>query len=493
MTLTFSNRHYLLLCLLVFSTLNYAQSVKGTVLTKEKEPIPYATIQIGADYGVITNDEGRFTIGTKGYQPSDSVAISCLGYEKIGMQLKEFASQEYILKEQVNELSEIYLTDRKLSIDSIMYYVEKNLDKNYRKDHVSYSIFSRETNFTKGKDLDFEITKSTGFKKKQLESFNADFDALEQKILVNKSKQYTDFVGDFHILDKENSKLTVKKAIRLFDATNDQSIDALAKQGQEIITRHLDKDKVYTVKTGILTMSDSVSLDQSNEKFKDTINSPTFKKNHVKSLLSKHGFNEDTNLDFVTEPKKYKYTLEDITFFNSEIVYLISFEPKRGSANYTGKLYVSNETFAVIRADYQFYKGRVGEKLNLKFLLGIKFIEQGNKGSVMFKKSADGFYYPNYIKYDRAMYFYIDRPIKFIENDNRSNKFAFDFKIEGIANDINELLILSGKSLKDSEYNIIKEAENMNYITPKEYDASIWQGFNVLEPLNEMKAFKADN
>src|SRR5690606_42025088 len=62
--------------------------------------------------------------------------------------------------------------------------------------------------------------------------------------------------------------------------------------------------------------------------------------------------------------------------------------PTRRSSDLT--MYVSNQTFAVLRADYAFYPGRVGEKINLRLILGIKFIENNKAGSVAYKKNSDG-------------------------------------------------------------------------------------------------------
>src|SRR5690606_970407 len=95
-----------ILCLFGSIYSNFAQQVAGKVLTKTNEPIPFATIQIGPNYGVITNEEGSFSIETEGFKASDSVYISCLGFERKGLVLEEFSSKTYKLDEQVNELHE---------------------------------------------------------------------------------------------------------------------------------------------------------------------------------------------------------------------------------------------------------------------------------------------------------------------------------------------------------------------------------------------------
>lgn len=471
----------------------FSQQITGKIISEKSQPIPFATIQIGENYGVISNDEGNFSIVTSGFQPTDSVKISCLGYEKLGLVLKDFTSKDYILKEHVNELSEVYLTDRKLGIDSILFYVNKNLTKNYNIDLKALKFFGRRTDYIVGKTADFEIEKSSSFKKKQLEAFNKDFDALEQSLINNKSKQYTDAVATLYVLNRDNAKLDVEKSVRLLDEKNDQSLEKLAEKGNDIVLNHLDRDKVYTVKSGWFKVSDSVSLDNRSDKMGDSINSVNNVKNATFGMLKNNSFaTEEPALDFVTDTRKYKYELRDLTFLNNEIVYIIDFEPKRSSAKYVGTIYVSNETFAVIRADYKFYKGRIGEKLNLRLVLGIKYIEKNKAGSVSYKKHENGYYYPYYISEQIDRYFYVNRPIKFIDNANSSNKVAFNFKIEGTFKERSELLMLEVNGISTTDYNSAVQSKKIDFINLKKYDPEIWSDYNVLEPLQEMKNFKVE-
>ncbi len=486
----------ILLFFLVATTFSsYGQQVKGKILSEKSEPIPFATIQIGENYGVISNDEGNFSIVTSGFKASDSVTISCLGFEKTGLVLKDFISKDYILKVQVNELSEVYLTDRKLSVDSIMYYVNSNLTRNYKLDLLDLKFFGRRTEYIEGKTADFEIEKSSNFKKKQLEAFNKDFDALETSLINNKSKQYTDIVATLHVLDEDEAKLEVEKAIKLLDEKNNQSLENVAEKGNDIVLKHLDKSKVYTVKSGLFKISDSVSLDNREDKVGDSISSVNNVRNATFGMIKNNSFisSNDLQLDFVTETKKYRYELKDLTFLNNEIVYIVTFKPKRSSAKYTGTMYISNETFAVIRTDYKFYENRVGEKINLRLLLGIKYIEKNRAGSVSYKKHENGYYYPYYISEKVDRYFYVNRPIKFIDNDNSSNKVAFNFKIEGTFKERSEILMLDVIETNVEDFNNASETKKIDYENIKEYDATIWSEYNVLEPLEEMKSFKVED
>lgn len=481
----------LVISFLLMPTILKAQSINGKITNEKNEPIPFATVQIGTDYGVISNDEGNFSIVTTGFNPTDSVTISCLGYEKLGMQLQEFSSKKYIMNEMVNELSEVFITDRQLSIDSIMYYVNANLKKNYKIDAQAYKFFGRRTEYIVGKTADFEIEKSSNFKKKQLEDFNKDFDALETSLINNKSKQYSDVVSTLYVLNDNKSKLNIEKAVRLLDEKNDQSLEKIAEKGNDIVLKHLDKNKVYTVKSGLFKISDSVSLDNREDKMGDSINTVRNVKNATFGILKNNSFaSEEPTLDFVTDTRKYKYELEDLTLLNDEIVYIVNFRPKRSSAKYTGTMYISHENFAVVRADYRFYENRIGEKFNLRLLLGIKYVERNRIGSVAYKKGDNEFYYPYYISEQVDRYFYVNRPIKFIDNANKSNKVAFNFKIEGTFKERSEILMLDVNDISSADYNSAIESKKIDYLILKEYDPTVWSDYNVLEPLQEMKDFK---
>ncbi|WP_338734068.1 carboxypeptidase-like regulatory domain-containing protein [Mangrovimonas cancribranchiae] len=491
--MTFLKHTFSLLAFLC-SIFSFAQEISGKVLSDSKEPIPFATVQIGDGYGVITNEEGNFSINKTNFKETDSVKISCLGYEKLGMLVKDFSSSNYTLKEQVNELSEVYLTNRNLSVDSIMYYVNQNISKNYNTSQVDYNIFSRRTEFIQGKNIDFEIDKSTGFSRKQLKNINKDINTLETTLLNNRSKQYTDLIANLKIKDNNNSKLKIDKAVRFLDERNDQSLEKLAERGKDLVSNHLDKNKIYTVKSGWFKLSDSVSLKEQEQgnKMEDTINSVGLLKNLMLEKINNHAISKSSMLDFIYETRKYEYELADITFLDNEMVYIITFKPKRSSVDYEGTMYISNESFAVLRADYKFYKGRVGEKFNLRLLLGIKYVENGKNGAVMFKKAEDGYYYPRYISEHIDRYFYVNRPFKFIENDDRGNKFAFDFNVEGTFKEKTELLFISQKTLSNTEYESLKEVKKVDYKTEKRYSSEIWKDYDVIEPLQEMKSFDVE-
>jgi hypothetical protein len=199
---------------------------------------------------------------------------------------------------------------------------------------------------------------------------------------------------------------------------------------------------------------------------------------------------ENTTITRLLDPNLYDYQFLKATVFNGELVYVIGYEPRRSKAKFEGVLYIADESFAVLKADYSYADGKRGDKLNLKFLLGIKFVENLKKGTIIYSKEGD-FYQPKYIKEETGAYFYVNRPIKFIENSKEKRKVGFSFLVEGSNRNKQELLIVANTDLDRDYFDGFSESENTPYQELKAYDPSVWTEYTSLEPLQEMKTFKA--
>jgi hypothetical protein len=67
---------------------------------------------------------------------------------------------------------------------------------------------------------------------------------------------------------------------------------------------------------------------------------------------------------------------------------------------------------------------------------------------------------------------------------------AFDLTVEGNTSRKTELLNISRNAISETTFENVKE-ENFKYIPLKRYDPAIWKNLSAIEPLEEMKAFKA--
>ncbi|TBM99760.1 carboxypeptidase-like regulatory domain-containing protein [Hyunsoonleella flava] len=480
------------LLLFLFSFSIVAQSVTARLIDKSSQkPIPYANIKTGEYAGVISNDEGFFTISSE--DDSKSIIISCMGYENKTLTVKDIKALNFVieLQQAINQLDEVFISNKAPNADSIIARVKAKLADNYNIDLQQYHMFKRTTDYVDFKSLEFEIDKASNVKKRQLEGVNNSLTALANQVKNSNMVQFSDFKGKVFSLNKDSIKLEVEKATELLDTKNSFSIDNIQEKMQNIILTYLDTTKTYKLKTGLFKIEDSLALNdedfKENDKNEYTV---SYLNNETKSLLKRAQFYDNAFLSKILDNDLYEYNFEDMGYNNGELTYIISYIPRKGKAKYTGKLYVVDDIYAITRADYGYYKRRRGQKFNLRLLLGVKYIENVSEGTIIFEKDSSSLYHPKYIKRTYGSYFYVSRPLKFIENSSERNKVAFDFTMEGDNRTKEELLITKHNSITFLDFQAEKQVEKIPFIKLSKYQNTIWDSEGVLEPSLEMKAFE---
>lgn len=484
---------YLLIFTFLISGVVFSQSLTAKVVDINNNPIPFATVQTGENTGVITNEEGFFTINLEDVS-TNSIIFSCLGFTSKIVLIDDISKNNNIvvLEEFIDELSKVFLSNATPDANEIILKVNNNLAKNYKHDNQTVQFFHRNTAYADFDRFEAKVTKASGMKKRQHEGVNKSLDSLTRAIVNSNTIYFQDYLGNLMIKNTKETKLDVKKATSLVDNSKNFSLDNVQSKAQDLILKYLDTTLTYKLKTGIIKVEDSMSL-KSNDDDKDFDEIYDVKnlKGETHGLLHNAQTYSKSFMRKIINPELYKYEFIDVTGFNGELVYIIGFKPKKSKSKYAGKLYITDETFAVIKLDYDFGKGKRGEKFNLKLLLGIKYVENINKGTIIYQKNADSTYSPKYINQEEGRYFYVNRPIKFIENSRERNKVGFNFVIEGSAKSKQELFIINTSELNINEFTSFTEPEDVPYQTLKQYDPSIWKAYNAIEPLEEMKRFKS--
>lgn len=128
---------FILIFLFPFSL--FAQNLSGTLIVKKtNESIPYASVQIGNNYGVVTNNEGKFQINIDHFSNQDSLYFSSLGYKGKRIAIKDFQQEMKIyLTEGVNQLDNVYLVDSDTDVNKIIEKAKNNIYKNYSLDSIN--------------------------------------------------------------------------------------------------------------------------------------------------------------------------------------------------------------------------------------------------------------------------------------------------------------------------------------------------------------------
>ena len=490
-----SMKYFFILVFLFLGTqVMQGQNLTFQLLDKTSgQPIPYATIKTGLYSGVISNDDGFFTINLSDDNIPE-ITISCLGYETKTLSREQIKSSENTIRlgEALNQLDEVYVTNKYPSIEDIIAQVKANITNNYSNSLNTYQVFHRNSESMDFKDLVFEIEKASHVSKKNIASANKDLNDFSNKIRESDMVYFTDFKGDFYNYTKDSSKLKVAKATKLIDFKNDFSIDQIQEKAQKIMLTYLDTTKTYKVKTGIFKVEDSLSLKNDDLK-EDDPNALSVKqlKHDTQRLLRRGQFYDKSFLNTILDPVEYEYQLADISVLNNQVSYVIRFEPNKHKAKFEGQMVVNASDYAITRLQYSYYKNRHGRKLNLKFLLGVKYEQNVSEGMILFQKNANNKYFPKYIQRKTGSYFYVNRSLKFIENSSERNKIGFEFKIEGHNTSKDELLITASKTLTIPEFKAIKQDEKVTLDVLSKYDKMLWENEVTIEPTKEMKAFKA--
>ncbi|RXR17365.1 carboxypeptidase-like regulatory domain-containing protein [Flavobacterium amnicola] len=473
--------------------------------SKDQLPLPYASIKLSNEIDLISNEEGLFNLPEEQNIDENILIIRYLGYQSQKISIKEVKQQNLVIKlaEAIFNLNEVSVNNIKPNPDELMMEVKKRLKTNYTAiDNPTKSqFFLRDAGVFKPSQMLIDINESTGFTKKQLKEVDKDVSTLCNKLKSNFPKVYEDILFDYYSgknATKQTSKINVNKATIITGEGSTGSIDELQQKGLSLLFKHLDSTKYYRVKSGLFGSKDTISLKKTKKKEKDKDSNLTRTRNKLTKFLASQRFTEKSKFNFIYDPEAYyyKYAGKIYNDENDDVIHILKFSPRKSRAKYNGKLYISETDYAVVKCNYALAEGETGKSLNLKLLLGIKFKENIDNGTLLFKKSTkDNTYDLQYALEENGTYFYLNRPIKFIEIIKKSkvekDVLAFDLKMEGNTLSKTELLSISKSEISQNTLENFKEKE-FNYIKLKQYDPKIWSNQISIEPLETMKKYKAD-
>lgn len=487
-----SNLLLLLLCAVMSA--GHSQSFTARIVDAENgQPIPFATVVMGAQRGTISNEEGYFSLDRAELQ-GRAVQVSCMGFESQEIDLELLGNPAVIrLQPAPINLNEVYLNNRIPEAEEIIREVRANLGTNHPSVQQEYQFFYRESSYMHFDQLDLELDKASDLKKEELERARQELTEFSDFIEQSRAIKFLDFNGQFH-REKDTSLLRVDRATELVDARQDFSMEKLQDRAQKIILSHLDSTKTYKVKTGMFKVEDSISM---KEEFGDMEeDSDSVDVSYLKGMVSEaHGISqmsEGRRVYGFLDMDTYRYTLIKPTYFDGHYVYAVEFRPGKRKAKFSGTLYIDVASYAILKTDYQYAEGREGEKFNLKLLLGIKYVENMDRGTVIFKQSDDGVYHPYYIQKEYGNYVYLHRNLKFIENSASGKKVQFDFLLEGGIREKENLLL---RPLSPSSREVVDSDGAKRILVQKldQYEPTIWQDTEIIAPLEEMKNFRVTN
>lgn len=486
-----------------FGSFLYAQTLTSTVLdSATQKPIPYATVLL-KNKGVITNEEGKFTfLIDENITETDSLFISCIGYESIGKPLKEFEGNKVIMNPKAIELKEVIVSNKNYTPEEILELVEDNITKNYRQDYTKKRLFLRESYSNNIEKSNYKIKEST------IPGLNREFlDSVLQSIPTNDT-YYTEVLGDLYgKASEEEQKLDLIKASELYNKNSRLDLENLEERFNEIIKKNVKTDSYFKIKSGLfgtkvdadelfeqeVDSNDVASLNKElEEKAQRKKFFSNYKRNTLVNLFSNLPIYEDSDYNILWKTRRYDLTLEEFTFIGDKPLYVIDFKPKR-SEEFQGKLYIDANDFALVKMDFENIKS-----LSKFSLLGISLNEYLAKGSILFGKDEDGKYSLRYYDIVKGNRVGFKRPVKIIEKNKnvkgRRKQNELHLKIDAAFNGQNkyEVVVFENEPITEATFNSFTEKKDVLPQYMPNYDPEFWKGYTIMEPNMAIKEFKSE-
>jgi len=482
-----------------------AQEVTGQILdAASKQPVPFATIIYASNRGVVSNDEGKFNIQAS-LNEDALIKIAYLGYEPLELSVSKVNNQIIYLKSQSIQLSDVFLSNKKLSGEEIIEKIKEKIEGNYKINYSQKLFFFRESDVNYVRQFDMDIDESS-----IAEINQALLDSISNSI-PKKSDSYREVLGNLYG-NYDEQKIKVLKAANLENLQSRESLTELSDKVQDIFQRNLKKNSYLKVKSGWLGVK--VDAEEFQDEFQNSEAEvvkpePTaeelakvkatklrnLKQNTVtdiKGMLSAMFWKEGNTFDVFEKSRKYNFEVKGYVQIENDIAYIIEFEPKRG-ADFKGKLFVNTEDFGVYRIDFENVKDLKSFKL-----LGISTASNVFKGKMIFGKDELDKYNPKYIEIEKGERFGIERPLtiieknKFVAGKRKQNELDLDIKIK--VNQFNklQLVVFENAKMEVKDFKAFEsKSEDFEYQTFKRYNAEFWDGYNIIEPNAAIKAFTA--
>jgi len=488
------NRYFtIILSLAISAVAAQSKTVSSRVIdAKTGEGIPYATVQYAENKGIITNDEGKFSLYLSDSISLDSLYISSMGYEKTPVAVFQGIDSLIAIDPKPIELSEVYLFDQELSVDEIIAKVKEKLPHNYNQDPIRQRLFFRKSSLDRLRKFDIEFKEST------IEEFNESFMDSVLSVLPKGNAYYTESLCDLY-MDRDSSRLNIEKAAELYDKDNEVSMEALGKRMEAIFKANVKPDSYLKIKSGLFgtkVQVDSIleSSDEASEIEKELQEAQnkdfhSHKKWQLKEIYSGLFYMEDSKLNFIRKSNKYRFTLKGYTSIDEDGVYVLEFEPK-GGADFKGTLYVNIEDFAVMRLDYQNVKS-----LRRIKLLGFHYEEKSYQGTTIYNKNENGVYDLSFLNRVEGRYMGVDRPLKVIEKNKnvkgrrKQNELSLNIDLINFNTEKFELVVYDSEVISNSDFATASENQTIKATYLSRYDPEFWDGYNIMEPNQAIREF----
>lgn len=491
------HRLIITLLLLARAPLAQAQTAVGHVADAlTREPLAFANIAVkGKAAGTVSNTDGQFVLDLLDLASADTISFSYVGYKTLGIAAPELQNTKavYLHPAAVN-LQAVEVYSKQLTAEDIVRLVRKNYPTNHPAFNGKQELFFHKFERTPWPEENQINLKKTNFTGLDEQTFNDLFAKLPREFI-----EYQDALLELHSHD-ESHKLVPVKAISL----EESSMEALGQEMEsklsvffdDIAKSEADEDIYYKFKSGVISMKagkgtngDSLWQQQKADPANYLVKTKLVK-DDILFLLKQYGHLDGQNWEFISSSGKYRYALEGVDFYSDELVYRISFVPKRGGL-FEGDMYISTTSFAVLQLDFAYAQGKQNERIQL---LGIGHAMNFKEGKVIFEKGEGG-YFVKYINARQHEMASIERDFTIMKKKKRAlwdkelNEIKLEAKLTFDINDYWELLILNREQTDNGHFEAVQQPAVMKFKKEFAHTPDMWENRTVLAPASELKKF----
>jgi len=449
-----------------------------------EKPIAYSNVYFSNNNGLITDEIGNFELIKSQLSQNDSMHVSMIGYNKKSFLINNFNYSLIKLVESPIRLSDVILTNKKLSTKEIISNVVENIQVNYEKKFTENKIYlSRKSNSITEKFI-IEKFKSTvpEINKNLIDSLLANLTKENNSGLETLAYYYRNFEDDVQ-------KIKIIKSRETYDKEG-EVLESISKKMEEAFKNELKADSYFKIKSGLF----GGDLDVEGLEKIDTTNVESIKKFEEKEIKEKDDFansqikavnrlynslffEKNSYLNFILKPSKYFFSEPKIDVLGNDLVYIIEAKPK-GRIKYSGTLYINPDDFAIVRIDFKNTK----PVYNLK-LLGILVNIYLREGKMIFSKYENKKYSLSYAKIDFGRRVGFDRPIKLIEKNKnvkgkrKQNEISFRMDLISDEKSTTEIQIFESKIISKDKFEEIKTNNDVMPEYLKQFKTNFWEEF----------------
>ncbi|MCR9250034.1 MAG: carboxypeptidase-like regulatory domain-containing protein [bacterium] len=488
---------FLFIILIQIPTWAAEKTLTGKIIdAKTNEPLAFASIGVkGTSIGTISNSEGKYVLNVQGIAESDTVMISYIGYETYYATVKEiFYNPVVHLKPAAINLQEFQVNSEPLTVEQILERVVERYDSNYVKSTNKQKVFFHKYENAPFPDKNQIVLKRSNFVGLDEKTFNEFYDLMPKEFV-----EYQDAILELYE-DEGKQKLVPVQAISLEESSmKDLSKvleEKLATFFKDIEETNKTTETYYKFRTGIFStkVGHKETPDSTwKEDLEDSINyhlSSSSLKYSMNFILKNYASLKGENWEFLNSMGKYNYTLNDLTILNDELVYDISFTPKRRGL-FEGRIYVSTQSFAVLQLDYNYAPGKDNENFQL---MGLGHSMKYKKGRVIFEKGAKG-YYPKYIYAQQNESASIERDFTIKKKqkrflyDKELNEIKFSTELYFDTEAYWEYLVLDREEIDAETFENVTEPKSVKFKREFAYSPEMWNS-TVIAPTSELGKYK---